>query len=198
MKRALPFAAALAAFLIVVPTAHAVRDYARTALNIIPSGQYGGLPIVPKADDQARMYDGLTPEFDQVSKRDLRRFFKSERLGTKGQGPLRRERVRRRGLRIVRDRHNVPHIYGRTNDAVTWGAGWVLAKDRRLLIEQFRFNARVAVVDAPGLSAIGLTVALKSFQPSRRTERELAKEVRKLRRYGRRGRRLLHDIDVYV
>ena len=55
-------------------------------------------------------------------------------------------------MRIVRDRFNVPHIYGRTNDDVTWGAGWVLAQDRELLLEQARYNARVAVVDAPGLT----------------------------------------------
>jgi acyl-homoserine lactone acylase PvdQ len=198
VQRSVVPAAILAAFLVLVPSAYAVPDYARTALNIIPSGQFGGLPILPKADDQARMYDGLTPEFDQVSKRDLNRFFKSEALGTKGQGPLRRENVRRKGLRIVRDRHNVPHIFGRTNDLVTWGAGWALAKDRQLLLEQARFNARVAVVDAPGLSAINLITSLKSFQPSRQTERELRKEVGKLRRYGRPGRRLLHDMDVYV
>ncbi|HEV2875579.1 MAG TPA: penicillin acylase family protein [Thermoleophilaceae bacterium] len=198
MKRFLLLAAAIAAFVAVVPSAHAVRDFARTALNIIPSGQYGDVPVVPEADDQARLYDGLTPEFDQVSRGDLNRFFKSERLGTKGQGPLTRERVRRKGLRIVRDRHNVPHIFGRTDDAVTWGAGWVLAKDRRLLLEQARYNSRVAVVDAPGLSAIGLITGLESFEPSRRTEREVLKEVRKLKDYGRAGRRLLHDIDVYV
>jgi acyl-homoserine lactone acylase PvdQ len=186
----------MAAFMAIVPSAHAVPDFARAALNIIPSGQYGGLPIVPKADDQAWMYDSLTPEFDRVSKRDLRRFFKSERLAP--QGKVRRERVQRKGVRIVRDRFNVPHIYGRTNDAVTWGAGWALAKDRQLLLEQARFNARVAVVDAPGLSAIALITGLRSFVPSRQTERELRKEITKLRRYGKRGRRLIHDMDVYV
>ena len=63
-----------------------------------------------------------------------------------------REPVPRKGVRIIRDRFNVPHIYGRTNDDVTWGAGWALAHDRELLLEQARYNARVAVVDAPGLT----------------------------------------------
>jgi len=187
-----------AACLTAAAPALAVRDFASTALNIIPSGQWGGVPIVPKADDQARMYDGLTPQFDEVSRRDLGRYFKSARLGTKGQGPLKRERVPRQGVRIIRDRLNVPHIYGRTNDAVTWGAGWAIAHDRELLLEQARYNARVAVVDAPGLSAIRLIVGLKAFKPSAQTERELRKEVAKLRRHGKAGRRLLHDIDVYV
>ena len=55
------------------------------------------------------------------------------------------------------------------------------------------------MIDAPGLSAIGLVVGLKSFQPSAQTERELAKEVTILkRRYGKPGRRLIHDMRVYV
>src|SRR5215210_6744095 len=163
--------------LAVAAPAYAVRDFASTALNIIPSGQWGAVPPPPKATDQAKMYDALTPLFDDVTKADLLRNFKSERLGTKGQGRMKRERVPHKGVRILRDKFNVPHIYGRTNDDVTWGAGWAVAHDRELLLEQARYNARVAVVDAPGLSAIGLVVGLKSFKPSSQTERELAKEV---------------------
>jgi acyl-homoserine lactone acylase PvdQ len=189
---------ATTAFFVAAPPALAVRDFAGTALNIIPSGQYGSVPPPPKADQQAKMYDGLTPLFSDVRARDLKRYFKSEKLGTKGQGRMKRERVPHRGVKILRDRFNVPHIFGKTNDDVTWGAGWAVAHDRELLLEQARYNSRVAVVDAPGLSAIGLIVGLKSFQPSRQTERELAKEVGKLKKYGKPGRRLLHDMRVYV
>src|SRR5215217_5067246 len=187
-----------ASCLAVVAPAHAVRDYSSTALNIIPSGQWGAAPPPKRANDQAKMYDALTPLFDDVTKADLLRYFKSEKLGTKGQGRMKRERVPRRGVRIFRDKFNVPHIYGRTNDDVTWGAGWALAHDRELLLEQARYNSRVAVVDAPGLEAINLIVALKSFEPSAQTERELGKEVGKLKKYGKPGRRLLHDMAVYV
>ena len=198
MKR-IVVAAMMAAFcLAAAAPAHAVRDFSSMALNIIPSGQWGAVPPPKRANDQARMYDALTPLFDDVTKADLLRNFKSEKLGIKKQGRMRRERVPRKGVRIFRDKFNVPHIYGRTNDDVTWGAGWALAHDRELLLEQARYNARVAVVDAPGLSAIGLVVGLKTFKPSAQTERELAKEVGKLRKYGKPGRRLLHDMAVYV
>ncbi len=40
------------------------KDYAATARNIIPSGQYGGFPVPAGADQQALMYDSLTPRFD--------------------------------------------------------------------------------------------------------------------------------------
>jgi acyl-homoserine lactone acylase PvdQ len=198
VKRIVVAALTAACCLAVVAPAYAVRDYSDTALNIIPSGQWGAVPTPPRATDQAKMYDALTPLFDNITKADLLRNFKSEKLGLKGQGRMKRERVPRKGVRILRDKFNVPHIYGKTNDDVTWGAGWAIAHDRELLLEQTRYNARVAVVDAPGLSAIGLVVGLKTFKPSARTERELAKEVGKLKRYGKPGRRLLHDMAVYV
>ena len=160
-------AASLAAF---APSAHAVRDYAPHARNIIPSGQYGGVPPVAQADRQARMYDALTPLFDKVTPTHLRPCSSPSGSAPRARDRSRRERAPHKGLRILRDRFNVPHIYGRTNDDVTWGAGWALAHDRELLLEQARYNARVAVVDAPGQTAIDLIVGLKTFVPSAQTE----------------------------
>ena len=83
MRRAF---ALLIALLAVPAAASAAKDPAITARNIIPSGQYGGVPVPAKADQQARMYDGLTPLFDKVRPRDLTRYFKSEtRLAISGQ-----------------------------------------------------------------------------------------------------------------
>ena len=121
------------------------------------------------------MYDGLTPLFDGVQPRDLTRYFKSEKLGIKGQGRMKRERVPRRGVRIFRDKFNVPHIYGSTNDDVTWGAGWALAQDRELLaragaLQRARRGARRA-----GLSALGLVAGAEEL-PAERAERARARQ----------------------
>lgn len=174
------------------------KDYARTAFGIVPSGQYGGVPAPPEATDQALMYDALTPLFDRVTPADLKRTFKSEALGSKGQGKLTRERVPRKGVSILYDKHHVPHITGKTDDDVTWAAGWVIAKDRALLLEQARYNSRVAAIDLPGVEAIDLITNLRSFKPSATTERAVASEVGLIREYGKAGNRLLHDIDVYI
>src|SRR5918911_1157850 len=178
--------------------AQTTRDFAATALNIIPSGQQGSFPVPPGADRQARMYDALTPKFDDVTPADLQRDFKSEGFGTRGQCPCRVERVPRDGVRVVRDRFDVPHITAKTVDALTFTAGWITAEDRGLLLEQARFDSRVAAIDAPNLSAIALIAGLRTFVPSAQTEAEIAKQTNAIRRAGRRGRRLLHDIDVYV
>src|SRR3954468_3505919 len=193
-------AAVAAALSLLLPAgaAGAARDYAATALNILPSGQPGAVPPPPGADRQARMYDALTARFDRVTSADVARDFKSERFGTRGQCPCRTERVPRRGVRIVRDCFDVPHITADHVDDLTWAAGWVVAEDRAALLEQLRFNSRVAAVDAPGLTAIALISGLRTFAPSPQTEAEIARQTGVLRRAGRRGRRVLHDIDVYV
>ncbi len=179
-------------------TALAVRDEARSARNIIPAGAYGSVPIPAGADREAHLYDGLTPLFDRVRTSDLYRFFKTERFGTRGQGPLRRVTEPRPGLRIVRDRYNVPHIRGRTDDDVTFGMGWAVAQTGEILWELARFNARVAAIDVPGYQALNLIERVRSFKPSAQTEAEVAKQSGVLRRAGRKGRRLLHDIDVFL
>jgi hypothetical protein len=110
-KRPLVVASIVLAAMASSVSAAVAADYAATAHNIVPSGQYGGLPIDPRADDQALMYDGLTPLFDQVDDGDIEAFFKSEMFGVAPDGPATVEPVPRPGVQILRDGFNVPHIY---------------------------------------------------------------------------------------
>ncbi len=176
----------------------AAEDYASTALNIIPSGQYGTLPIPAAADTQAKMYDGLTPLFDNVTKSDLTTYFKSEALGVDTATPSTIETVPRTGVTIERDSYNVPHVTGATHDDGVWAAGWIAAEDRGLLLQQARYNARVAAIDVPGLTALDLISDLRNFQPSAQTEAELAKQSAVLEAAGSEGQAVLHDIDVFI
>src|SRR6266487_5059685 len=102
-------------------------DYAAVALNILPPGQSGDLRFPPTASDQLRLYDALTPRMANVRAGDLTRYFKSERFGVSGK-VVRTERPRR-GVRILRDRWDVPHVYGRTRAGVEFGAGYATAED---------------------------------------------------------------------
>jgi acyl-homoserine lactone acylase PvdQ len=174
------------------------EDYASTALNIIPSGQYGTIPIPAGADTQAQMYDGLTPLFDDVSTADLRTYFKSEHFGVDTATPSTIETVPRPGVTIERDSYNVPHVTGVTHDDGVWAAGWIAAEDRGLLLQQARYNARVAAIDVPGLTALSLISGLRNFQPSAQTEAELAKQSAVLEAAGPEGEAVLHDIDVFI
>jgi acyl-homoserine lactone acylase PvdQ len=176
----------------------APNDYAQTALNIIPSGQYGGLPVPPGADTQAHMYDDLTPLFDNVTSSDLTQYFKSERFGIDTAGPGTVEPVPQPGVTIKRDSFDVPHVHASTYDGGIWAAGWIAAEDRGLLLAQARYNGRVAAIDAPGLNALNLISGLKSFTPSDQTEAEVAKQTRALKDAGPEGLKVLHDIDTFI
>jgi acyl-homoserine lactone acylase PvdQ len=199
--RAALLTATLALALVAVgasPAGAGAQDPAATALNIIPSGQYGSVPPPEGADAQALMYDALTPLFDQVTNADLNRYFKSEGLGVGPDGPAQPEEVARDDVTIVRDRFNVPHVKAETYEGGVWAHGWLAAKDRGLLLEQARYNGRVAAIDAPGLSAIALVAGLRSFVPSEQTEAEVAKQTGVLRRAGEEGRAVLRDIDTFI
>jgi acyl-homoserine lactone acylase PvdQ len=178
--------------------APAVADYALIARDIVPSGQYGSFPAPPQANQQAVMYNALTPLFNHVTAADLLSDFKPEGLGTADPGPATTETVPNPGVTIVRDAYHVPHIYGQTRDAVTWGAGWVVAEDRGLLLQEARYDSLVAAIDAPGVSALGLVQTLASFKPTAQTEAEVAKQTGALQAAGAKGLAVLHDIDVYL
>ncbi len=177
-------------------SAKAPKDPTIIARNILPSGQYG--TPNPSAATQAEMYNALTPLFDHVTSNDLFTDFKSDKLGIDTDGPVTVEPVPFPGVTLQRDRFNVPHVFANTRDAGIQTAGWILAEDRGLLLEQARYNSRVAVIDAPGLSAIDLTANLDTFKPSAQTEAFTATETKALKNKGKQGKAVLHDIDTYI
>jgi acyl-homoserine lactone acylase PvdQ len=179
------------------PAAHA-RDYSGEALNVLPPGQAGSLSTTPHSTDQISLYDGLTPKAGAVKQRDLHRYFKSAKFGLGGQRPRRVERPGRPGLRILRDRWDVPHVYGRTRTDVMFGSGWVTAADRGALMEDLRGPAEIATLDVPGLDAINLALSLRRFDPSAESEGLVSKQISLLRTHGRRGERVIADLRAYV
>ncbi len=199
MRRSLALIAIAGAALAATAPGAVAKDYARTALNIIPSGQWGSLPPPPGADSEELMYDGLTPLFDHVTNADLTTHFKSEALGSLGtDGPGTLETVPYPGVKIVRDKFNVPHVTATTHAGGVWAAGWIAAEDRGLLLQQARYNARVAAIDAPGLSALGLISGLKNFTPSAHTEAVVARQTQVLKKAGKEGRAVLKDIGNFI
>jgi acyl-homoserine lactone acylase PvdQ len=190
-------AAALILVVAFAPAGAATKlDYAGVARNVLPPGQSGSLSFPPNATDQLALYDALTPLQGNVTARDVTRYFKSARFGPDGR-TTRTERPRP-GLRILRDRWGVPHVYGRTRDDVVFGAGWATAADRGLLMNLLRGPGRISALDVPGLDAFALATSARQFVPSAQTEAFLATQVALLRRQGARGARVIRDVDQYV
>ena len=105
MRRLTPLIGSLCVMLAVAASASARTDIAQ---NILPPGQYGGLPQKQHSTDQLPLYDALTPLRGAVSMRDIFRLFKPDNFRPIGAST--REATGRPGLTILRDRFGVPHI----------------------------------------------------------------------------------------
>ena len=174
------------------------RDHAAQAWNVLAPGQAGGVTFTKNSTDQIALYEGLTRRRGNVTESDLRRFFKRETLGlAPGERALRVERPRK-GLTITRDRWGVPHVKGVTAEDVAFGAGWVTAADRQLLMELFRGPGRIAALDAPGVDPLAFALSGRTFRPSAQTEATLARQYDLLRARGEAGRREIRIVDAYV
>lgn len=175
----------------------ATPDHAAQAWNVLPPGQAGGVAFSKSSTDQIALYDGLTPLRDKITDTQIQRHFKRATLGLGNERAVSTERPRP-GLVIRRDRWQVPHITGKRDIDVAYGAGWVTAQDRQLLIELMRGPGRIAALDVPGLDAFAAALSGKLFVPSAATEARLTAQFKLLAASGPDGQRAVRIIDAYV
>ena len=166
-----------------------------TARYVLPPGNYGGLPTTEHSLDQLPLYDGLTPLRGDVTRDDLEELFLPEDFTPIE--PTTVEETGRPGLELVYDAYGVPHITGETREDVAFGAGWVTARDRNLLIQTAIGPARAAVADIPGIDAFELVTSGRSFVPSAEAE-ALSDEQWDLliETYGDEGREIRADAEA--
>jgi acyl-homoserine lactone acylase PvdQ len=172
-------------------------DFASAAWTILPPGENGSLTFDRNTTDQAKLYDALTPLFGNVSANHLRRMFKPAPLGAPPRRGYKRESPRP-GVRIVRDEFGVAHVTGTTEANVAYGAGWVTAADRGLLLQLIRGPARIAALDVPGLDPIALALSGRTFVPSAETEAFLANQLDAVRSQRGVGPKILALVNAYA
>src|SRR5262245_36304874 len=126
----------------------AAADIAR---YILPPGNYGGLPFSVNSTNQLPLYSGLSPLRDNITLADINNFYLPEDFSPIGVDHD--EVTGRPGLTLRYDTWGIAHVYGNTRADVAFGAGWVTARDRGLLIQIGRGPARVAVADVPNIDA---------------------------------------------
>jgi acyl-homoserine lactone acylase PvdQ len=213
-RRAMMATAAVAAALVSAGSASA-----DTQLNIVPHGNNGpGVPwatapgILPP-DTQAEMYDRITPLFRDITDDVLKPstdgtgYYKSAALlpendpsfvvseTVSGTSPS----AGAVSARIKRDRYGVPHIYSDTDAGAIFGAGYAVATDQSLLLNQARYNGVAGLIDMPGVPAINLVLGLYNYTPSAKVSKEAeALQTAAIEKQGAQGRQLLNDIDTYI
>jgi acyl-homoserine lactone acylase PvdQ len=99
-------------------------------------------------------------------------------------------------VKIMRDSYDVPHVFGKTESDVFYGAGYAAAEDRGVLMELSRWAGRLACIDAPGYNALDVALSGAQFVPSAQTEAQLSQQIKLLA--GKTGKQELADLDAYV
>jgi acyl-homoserine lactone acylase PvdQ len=174
------------------------RDYAAAAWTILPPGENGSPTFNNNTRDQAQLYDALTALSGKlITAANIRRLFKPAPLGAPPAANVKRERPRR-GVTITRDAFGVAHVTGKTEADVAFGAGWVTAADRGLLLQLIRGPARVAALDVPGLDPLALALGGKSFVPSAEAEAFLANQLDAVRSQTSVGPKVLRIVNAYA
>ena len=165
--------------------------------SILPPGNYGGLPTNENSLDQLPLYDALTPLRGDVTDADIEELFLPQDFAPIGETTI--EETGRDGLTIEYDEFGIPHITGETRDDVSFGAGWVAARDRALLIELGRGASRVAVADVPGVDAFSLVTSGQTFVPSEAAEQLVTDQVQLIiDTYGELGEEIIADAQAYA
>jgi acyl-homoserine lactone acylase PvdQ len=182
----------VAAGLVAAPTSATGTPTGDVARYILPPGNYGGLPTTDNSTDQLPLYDALTPLRGNVTDTDIQNLFLPEDF--QPIGATHEEVTGRPGVQILYDSYGVAHVTGETRADVAFGAGWVTARDRGLLLQLGRGPARVAVADVPGIDAFSLVTSGQSFVPSAATEALVtAQQDLLVQTYGDKGREIIAD-----
>ena len=132
--------------------AYQANDFSRgQAMFILPAGENGLVNAAqlakfeatgqrpPHSQDQLAPYENL--EFGSPSLTDsaLHNYYLDESFGVKPGQIIRTENPSPKvPVIIYRDTHDIPHIYGKTDPALAFGAGFAQAEDRLFLMDVLR------------------------------------------------------------
>jgi acyl-homoserine lactone acylase PvdQ len=191
-------AGAIACLLLAVgaTAAAAFTDFSGGAFQILAPGAEGGIKPGPFSSDQAKLYEKLTPAGVRVTTKRLEEDFLSEKFGVVG-SVLRTEEPKA-GLKIERDSHDIPHVFGETRSDVMFGSGWIAAQDRGLLLALGLGPAYAAALDVPGINPFGLLLEDRSFKPSAEATTYVAEQKKVLEEEGPKGEQVIHDLEGWV
>jgi acyl-homoserine lactone acylase PvdQ len=117
------------------------------AFGVLPAGQNGFVSLSdvlsgshqPHSIDQLDLYASLIEDED-VTEDEIDDHFKSLQFGP-GE-TIEREYKPREDVTVFRDTYGVPHIYGETDEAAFFAAGYVAAEDRLWEMDLFRHAAK--------------------------------------------------------
>jgi hypothetical protein len=148
--------------------------------------------------DQLGQYSGLLYGYPSLTNARLDRYFNDESFGVLPQDVIRTE-TPGEGVTIYRDQHDVPHIYGDTDRAAAFGAGYAQAEDRLFLMDVLRHYGAGTLASFLGASCEFEQMDHDQLLLAPYTQEQAQRQVDLLpQRYGARGALAKSMIDAYV
>jgi acyl-homoserine lactone acylase PvdQ len=150
------------------------------------------------SQDQLGLYTDLLYGYPHLTDGTLSRYFNDESFGVRPQDVTRTEHPGD-GVTIYRDTHGVPHIYGDTDDAAAFGAGYAQAEDRLFLMDVLRHYGSGTLASFLGASCEFEQMDHDQLLLAPYTKEQAQRQVDLLpKRYGKRGELARSMIESYV
>src|SRR5947209_14855386 len=183
-------------------------------LNVLPAGEAGVDSVAdlakfetqgtipPHFDDQLPLYTGLVYADPTLTDAQVGSYFKDATFGVKDSDVASVEQpdpASHPGLTIVRDKWDVPHIYGTTRDDVMFGTGYAGAEDRLFLMDVLRHTGRAQLASFAGGSASNRAMDETQWSIAPYTEQDLQSQIDMAPKlYGASGSALVSDGQAFV
>jgi acyl-homoserine lactone acylase PvdQ len=167
--------------------------------NALQFGQYtatGALP--PHFDDQQPLYQNLLYAAPALTTAQIPDYFKDATFGVRT-GDMASVEQPAAGVTIVRDRYDVPHIYGQTRGDVEFGAGYAAAEDRLFLMDVLRHVAEASLSSFIGGSPGDQAMDEAQWTVAPYTQADLQQQISQdTALYGAAGQQVVADVDSFV
>jgi acyl-homoserine lactone acylase PvdQ len=188
-----------------------VHDYADgQARSILPPGENGLVTATdllefettktrPKySDDQLSKYANLLYGYHSLTNATLGKYYDDESFGVRAADVTRTE-APEAGVTIYRDQHDVPHVYGKTDAAAAFGAGYAQAEDRLFLMDVLRHYGEGTLAQFLGSSCEFEQMDHDELLLAPYTKKRAEAQINAMaRHHGRTGRLAKTMLEAYV
>ena len=194
------------------PTYRADDFAAGQAMDILPAGENGLVNLAqfkrfektgvrpPDSQDQLAPYENLEFGYRSLTNSALSQYYLDESFGVRpGQVISTEHPSPAVPVVIYRGPHDIPHIYGATNAALAFGAGYAQAQDRLFLMDVLRHYGSGTLTSLLGPSCADEQMDHDELLLAPYTTAQANAQVDSLpREYGAQGRLALAMIRSYV
>jgi acyl-homoserine lactone acylase PvdQ len=189
------------------------NDYADgQAMYILPAGENGlvnqkqFLAYVkhgtrpPYSQDQLAPYENLEFGYQSLTNASLSNYYLNESFGVKHDQIIRTEHPSAKvPVVIYRDENDIPHVYGATNAALAFGAGYAQAQDRLFMMDVLRHYGEGTLTEFLGDSCADETMDHDELLLAPYTNAQATAQLDALpKEYGSQGTLALTMIHNYV